>query len=371
MGGSWKIGRLAGIDIFVHWTFLLLIGGVFFSSLVGSQSAFSALGSVFFIVSLFGCVVLHELGHALMARRFGIGTKDITLLPIGGVARLERMPKNPVQELLVAIAGPAVNVVIAGVLFVVLLLSGGLFQFALVEATQTSFLAQLLMVNVSLVLFNMLPAFPMDGGRVLRAFLAMFLPYAQATRWAARVGQVMAGLFVLAGLFSGAWMLALVGLFIFFGARGEARQAELEASAEGVPVHAAMATRFYTLDVRAPLEEASYLSRSGQGDFPVLDGDKLVGMLYAGDLESALARGEARSVGEIARREVPVIKAYDSLSDALTAFASTNLSALPVVNQGRLVGVLTPGSVHWWLKVRDKERPQADFWPRRYMPRAG
>lgn len=379
MTGSWKIGRFAGIDVFIHWTFLLLIGFIFVSSLADGQSTASALGSVLFIGALFLCVVLHEFGHALTARQFGIRTHDITLLPIGGVARLERMPRNPWQEFLVAIAGPAVNVVIAGVIFAFLFASGGLGQFALLDFTQTSFLAQIMLVNITLVLFNMLPAFPMDGGRVLRALMAMALPYGQATRVASFIGQGMAVLFVIAGFLTSHWMLALVGVFIFFGARGEARQVELETSVEGVPVHAAMATRFFSLDARAPLTEASYLSRSGQEDFPVFEGDNFVGMLYRTDLRAALGRPELLAVGDVMRRDVPQLSPNSSLTEALTTFTAAEVGTLPVVSEAtaevtgksKLVGLLTTGSVRWWLAAQQRPRPQGDFWPRQNMRATG
>jgi Zn-dependent protease len=213
MSWSIKLGRIAGIRIYLHWTFLILLGWFFFSGL--TESVFTAVANVLMVAALFGCIVLHELGHALAARRYGIETRDITLLPIGGVARMERLPRDPRQELVVALAGPAVNVVIALVLGAVIrvLDVGGL-------------LSQLFVVNVALVLFNLLPAFPMDGGRVLRALLARRLEYVRATWIAARVGQVIALLFIAIGLFKNP-LLAIIGVVIFFGARNEAWIAEM------------------------------------------------------------------------------------------------------------------------------------------------
>ena len=217
---SLHLGNAFGIPIFLHWTFFLLLGFVALSQLFASGSLIAALGGVAFVSAIFGCIVLHELGHALMARRFGIRTRDVTLLPIGGIARLEKMPDNPRQELWVALAGPAVNVVIAGVLgfWLVLfgLLSGGVLSSAV-----GSFTARLMLVNLALVAFNMLPAFPMDGGRVLRALLAQRMGYVNATDLAAKVGRGMAVVFGIAGLF---WnpMLVLIALFVWFGAGQEA-----------------------------------------------------------------------------------------------------------------------------------------------------
>jgi len=227
MGHAWKIGRVADIDIFIHWSFLLLPALVVLQSLFGGGSVTSLFGSIVFLLAVFGCVVLHELGHALMARRFGVGTHGITLLPIGGVARLERIPKAPLQELAIAVAGPAVNVVIAASLVAGLLLGGGSVAATMGAAWGTSFIGGLIWVNVTLVLFNALPAFPMDGGRVLRAVLALFVPHIQATRVAAGVGQVFAVGLAIIGLLTN-WMLIFVALFVFFAARQEAAAAEAE-----------------------------------------------------------------------------------------------------------------------------------------------
>jgi Zn-dependent protease len=227
MGRAWKIGRIADIDIYIHWSFLLLPALVALESLSGGGGMGSFAGNIVFLLVVFGCVVLHELGHALMARRFGIGTHGITLLPIGGVARLERMPKDPLQELAIAVAGPAVNVVIAASLIAGLVLGRGSPAAALSAPWGASFLGGLIWVNLILVLFNALPAFPMDGGRVLRALLALAVPHVQATRVAAGVGQVLAvGLGVI-GLLTN-WMLVFVALFVFFAARQEAAATEAE-----------------------------------------------------------------------------------------------------------------------------------------------
>jgi len=222
---KWKLGNLAGIGVYLHWSFWLLPAWI----LLSGGGLAGAVGSVLFVFAIFGCVVLHELGHALMARHYGIGTRDITLYPIGGVASLERMPRRPSQELAIALAGPAVNVVIAGMLFTVLLVAGIGAQTPTFSLIGGSFLLNLLAVNVALVVFNMLPAFPMDGGRVLRAFLAMRVPYLRATEIAVRVGQGVAIVLGLIGLLTGGTLL-FVALFVFLAAQAELAMARRQES---------------------------------------------------------------------------------------------------------------------------------------------
>src|ERR1051326_6394055 len=195
MKWSWRIGRIAGIGLYMHVTFLIMLIWVTASYYMVRRNWAEAVVGLLFILALFGIVVLHELGHALTARRFGIRTRDITLLPIGGVARLERMPDDPKEELLVALAGPAVNIVLAALFFAALLVVKGSPWVGNLAAVGGSFVAKLMWVNVGLAVFNLLPAFPMDGGRVLRALLAIRMNHVRATQIAANVGQAMALIF--------------------------------------------------------------------------------------------------------------------------------------------------------------------------------
>src|SRR5215204_3763354 len=207
MKWQWKLGRFAGIDVFVHATFLILIGWVGYSRWLENQKWSEVINGIVFILALFLCVVLHEYGHALTARKYGIQTRDITLYPIGGVARLERMPDKPIEELWVALMGPAVNVIIAAGLFAYLFLTNGPVPLTALTVASGSFAERLMVVNIWLVLFNLIPAFPMDGGRVLRAILAMRMDYVRATQVAANIGQGMAFIFGFIGLFSNPFLL--------------------------------------------------------------------------------------------------------------------------------------------------------------------
>jgi Zn-dependent protease len=239
MKWSYRLGRIAGIDVNIHATFALLVAWVMLTHWMPGQKLNAAIGGLTFVTAIFVCVLLHELGHALAARRFGIGTRDITLLPIGGVARLERMPEKPIQELWVALAGPTVNVVIAAILYAWLLLTHQLVPLSQLGVATGPFVERLLIVNLILIVFNMIPAFPMDGGRCVRALLALRLEYAKATRIAAGIGQVIAVGFVVLGLFSNPFLL-LIGVFVWIGAAQEARYATLKAAFRGIPLQRAL-----------------------------------------------------------------------------------------------------------------------------------
>jgi Zn-dependent protease len=228
MRSSLKVASIFGIEVRIHLTFLLFLVWIWFSYYQVAGFA-GAVQGVLFILALFACVLLHEFGHAFAARGFGIETPDITLLPIGGVARLSRIPDKPWQELVVAIAGPLVNVVIAGVLIFVIHTSATLEQIEYLENPRVELLAKLASVNVMLVLFNLIPAFPMDGGRVLRALLAMAMPYARATQIAAWIGQGLAVVFGIFGIF-GNPLLIFIAFFIFVGAQQEVAMARWKES---------------------------------------------------------------------------------------------------------------------------------------------
>lgn len=246
MGGSWRIGRIAGIDVFVHPTFLLLLVWVVVTNYLAHNDAMEAFNGLVFIVALFGVVVLHELGHALTARRFGIGTRDITLLPIGGVARLERIPEDPWQELVVALAGPAVNAVIAGLIYLGLMLGDGLSGLTAAMHGGGGFIQQMFWVNVTLLVFNLLPAFPLDGGRVLRALLAMRFDYVRATQAAAVIGQGIAILFGFLGLRYNVFLI-FIAIFVWIAGAQEAGLVQLRSALGGVPVMRVMIKDFQSL----------------------------------------------------------------------------------------------------------------------------
>jgi Zn-dependent protease len=347
------LGRIAGVPIYVHWTFLILIAWVVVASTAEGRSAAATLEGVGFVLALFACVVLHELGHATAARRFGVTTSDITLLPIGGVARMQRIPEHPGQELVIALAGPAVNVAIALVLF----LAGIAFPTDVnhpEHLVRGRFLPKLLEVNVMLVAFNLLPAFPMDGGRVLRALLAMRLEYARATRIAASVGQLMAIGFGFFGLFHGYPLLLLIALFVWIGAESEAVQVEERVVLKGVAVRHAMLTEFQTLAPSDTLGHATDLLLAGtQQDFPVLADGRFVGLLTRADLMSGLAHaGRGAHVADFAKTEIGAVEADAPLAPAMARLREGEGPCLQVVDRGRTVGLLTLENIGEFLMVR-------------------
>lgn len=340
MNWSLKLGRIFGIDIKVHLTFLFIL-------IWGALNYGGTAGPLYGIVvtlALFILVFLHELGHSLAALRFGIPVKDITLLPIGGLARLERMPEKPLQELMVALAGPLVNVVLAvtlAPLVAVLAITQGE-KISLAMLTQPGLLGLLFFLftaNISLAVFNMLPAFPLDGGRVLRAGLGFFTDYQRATQIASTVGRIMAVGLGLIGLFSGQVMLTLIALFIFFVGGQEAQAVEARGVLRGVRVAQALAKNTVALSPHATVGQvASLMLTSRQPDFAVLDPQtgQLLGVATGRSVAEAMEQGHWRKrVSDIMQQagHVPVINLNATLDEAQDKLAA-NSNRVAAVYEG-------------------------------------
>ena len=360
MRWSIRLGRYAGIDVYLHVTFVLFLLFMAAAHGVAEGTVGAAVRGGGFFAAVFACVLLHEFGHALAARRFGIRTRDITLLPIGGVARLERMPERPIQELWVALAGPAVNVAIAAVLLLWLAVSSQALSLAGVEIARGSFAMRLLVVNVMLVLFNMVPAFPMDGGRVLRALLAMRMDYAKATRIAATLGQGIALVFAalgLLGLFGGNGnpLLLFIALFVWIGASQESGAVQFRSALGGARVDEAMLPDFVTLRPDESLGRAVDLILAGsQEDFPVLDQSGVVGILTRQRLLAGLSSGGKEvAVGSVMEREFRVVRAGDALEGVMASESGHPPRIVPVVSGSALVGLLTWDNVTDFILIRN------------------
>jgi Zn-dependent protease len=363
MGSSFKIGRAFGIDVKVHWTFLLLLAFFAYAGYRGSGSILYALVTALVIVALFVCVVLHEFGHALVAQRLGIETKDITLLPIGGIARLQSLPERPMDEVKVAIAGPLVNVVLAPIFFGVAILLGAspLDPANILQGGYSvgQVFAYLGLINVALVAFNLIPAFPMDGGRVLRGLLASRLGPVRATDISSAVGQIFAALFFLVGLLGGNFLLALVAVFIFFGANGEAQMVRQRELTRGMIVSDVMGTR-PRLETVTPYHTFGQVLESVihgfQEDFPVVDEEgKLVGMITRTEIMAAAHSPQKYStVRDLMKGEVPTISPEaDLFAEGTRLLQESGLRALPVVSRGELVGMLTIEDIGQAALLRD------------------
>lgn len=354
MKWSFKAARCAGIDVYVHATFFILLAWAGISIWQRQANAGAVIGGIGFIVVLFVCVVLHEFGHALTARHFGIRTRNITLLPIGGVAALERMPEDPKQELLVALAGPAVNMVIALALWGWLALTGGLAGAADVATTDGPLLARLMAINVVLAVFNLLPALPMDGGRVLRALLAMRLERGKATRIAASVGQILAVGMAVFGFFYSP-LLMFIALFVWVGALAEAGSANLKSLLDGVSVADAMLTDIQHLAPEDSLSRVIDLTLAGtQQDFPVMNHGAVSGVLTQASLLAGLREaGSDARVGDWMQRDVKILDAHEPLAKALERLRESPGGLAPVYDAGRLVGFIDMNNITELIRFQE------------------
>lgn len=355
------LGRVAGIRVQVHWTFILLILWVTFSGIWSGTSTAGILWSNLFIIVLFGCVVLHELGHSLTAKRFAIQTKEITLLPIGGVASLEDIPEEPREELLITLAGPAVNIVIAFLLYLVIpfdflqQLDENQIQQFFSEISARNFLFLLFYANVLLAAFNFIPAFPMDGGRILRALLSMRLDRVKATQIAANLGQLVAIIFFFFGLLYNPF-LALIGVFVFFGAFGENVMVQQLTLLKGYKAKDAMMTDITVLDPDDSLESVVELIISGtERDFIVAnsDGHKPVGVVYNQNIIKAMKTKEGPlTVKDVMSSNFDIIAETDELTEIYRKLQSGASSFFPVTDGSRLTGAIDRTNINEFMIFR-------------------
>jgi Zn-dependent protease len=370
MRWSLTIGRFGGTAVKIHVTFLLLLAWIGFSAWQQGGPA-AARDSLVFIILIFVCVVLHEFGHILVARRYGIQAPEVTLLPIGGVARMQALPEKPSQEFAIAIAGPAVNFVIA----LVLLLLVGQFNAAdlqRLDDPQVSLVARLADANLFLAIFNLIPAFPMDGGRVLRALLAMELGRARATRIAASVGQAFAFGLGFLGLF-GNPLLIFIAIFVYVAAAGEAQMTAIHESARGLSVGQAMETRFAALPADARLADAvDTLLATAQHEFPVVDAfNKPIGLVTREDIFAALKdQDRDAAVAGFMRAPIETLRAEAPLEATVDQFLQQESPAVCVVDRdGVLVGVLGRQNLAEMMMIKSM-RPDWRFERARAAPSA-
>ena len=379
MGNSLKIARIWGVDIQVHWSFILILFyGAFLFGRNASSLAAGAFYGVVVILLLFVCVVLHEFGHAIVAKYFGVNVPHITLLPIGGVAQLERMPRKPMQEFLIAIAGPAVNFALAAVLLPAALLvvsmsigTGSMWALvsALMRTAQSMSVGGLLLTlagtNLLLGIFNLLPAFPMDGGRILRALLALRLRYVPATRIAVLIGRGMAILFAIWGISGGGIFLLLVAFFVYVGGRGELEAVQSRYVLKDFSARQAVNKDAHVLYTSEPISRAvDYIMTTYQGDFPVHDlGNKLVGVLTRPRLVATL-RGQGQD-GRIVdvmipRARVPVTGGDTTLADVWEQMLEAGSRVIIVQDQDQFLGLITLDDISELIQVMGAAKERED-----------
>lgn len=355
--GGLPLFSFKGIKVLVHWSFLALPAFIAFNGYsegLGTREVLMQLGLVLIV---FACVVLHEFGHALTALRFGVRTRDITLLPIGGVASLERMPEDPKQEFWITAAGPLVNLVIAGLAFGLMALLGLswlLTDLDLGVASWTAVLGFVLSANLMLFLFNLIPAFPMDGGRILRSLLSMRMPRERATRIAAGLGRILAVGFVVYGVYASLPFTALIGVFIFMAAGAEARQVVQQTALSGATVGEVMRTRFWTIPAPTPVHEAvNGLLAGGDHVAVVVDVMGYVGVVDRKELWTAVGEGKKDHTLRQFKLRVPPIVSPDA--DAETTYKLMILGGhplLPVMDQGTLVGIFEADNLNEFIRIR-------------------
>ena len=373
MGWSLTLGTVRGIRIKLHLTFLLLIPWAAYNwGFADGEGWVGAIFGVAITATLFLCVVLHELAHSLVAMQYGVHVREIELSPIGGVSKMDSMPEKPYQEFVMALSGPLVNLAIAaplGVLVLGLLAAGsirslGHLAYLLGKPSWQGFILNLFISNVLLALFNLLPAFPMDGGRVLRSVLALSMGQPRATRWAVRVGQTLAILLALFGLFPPGGMrpnpiLAIIGLFVFVGAQQEGRSSEVLGILSDLHVSQAVITTCQALAPEDTLESVlEHTMRGHPACFGVVEGGKLVGLLGQEDVTAALeAHGHSVRVRDVMQREFPSVSSSDSLAKAWQLMATSARRALPVIQDGQWLGMVTAqqiGQIYAFVAARQR-----------------
>ena len=355
---SISLGKPFGIPTSIHWTFWLLILWIIYSNASQGQSGAETLWYVAFVFAIFTCVVLHELGHALAARRYGVQTRSITILPIGGVASLEKIPEKPKQELVVAICGPLVNVIIAAGLWAFLSMTGNLNLGVenveeMTHINGENFLMALLMVNIMLVVFNMIPAFPMDGGRVLRAILAMSTSRVKATEWAVNIGKIFALLFVFWG-FSANPFLIFIALFIFLSAQAELEHVRSEDYLGDYRLKDVLMKDFTLLEASAPLSQAIKVLLNGQEQrFLVSKGQDIIGYLTKNDIISGLTSfNDQVPLEKIVTPGVTWLKADEPIKNVRAKMIQENVFIMPVGSPEKLLGIVDLDNINEFLLIQ-------------------
>lgn len=350
-----SLGRAFGIPIAIHWTFILIILYIVIIHVIRGSKSIDIFYAVIFVLCIFACVVLHELGHALAARRYGISTRSITLLPIGGVASLEKIPEEPKQELVVSAAGPLVNLLIAIIIYIYLSITGNI-TYSIDELTvinASNFIYYLMAVNLMLIVFNMIPAFPMDGGRIFRAFLSFYMPREKATHIAMMTGSFFAIIFVFLGLISNPFLI-LIAVFVFLGARAEYDMVRSSTLLADFKVKDIVFRKFKSLQPDNSMQEAVDALLSGQDHrFLVMQDGKLQGVITKRDILKAIAeKGMQAKVKDAMSKNVKTLSSENSLKEVYELIKTSQYSFFPVIDDNKLAGVLEKDNLLEFISIR-------------------
>lgn len=359
MKWSLFVGKIGGTKLYIHWTFVILLVWIFISNFRAGKDVQQGLWGVGFILILFACVLLHELGHAMAAKIYKIKTPKITLLPIGGVAQIEKMPEKPGQEFVVAIMGPLVNVVIGALVFLYLQISENFPTLNEIKEMQLidsghELLFNLFIANIILFIFNLVPAFPMDGGRILRSLLLFSTNRKTATNIAARIGQIIAVVFVILGLMYNPW-LVFIALFIFLGAGTEAAYESARASLEHHKVSEVLMHTYTRLSPQQTIEEVvEVLLDTQEKDFVVMEGENVVGTLSDRQMMIGLAKlGKQTTVAQVMNKDVIEFDLETALVDVYKQIMTVPSSVFPISQNGRFIGIVNRDNINEFIQIQD------------------
>lgn len=356
MRGSIHLGKIAGITISIHWTFAILIAFIVYNNYKAGHNTEQMLWSVLFVLSIFFTVFLHEMGHSLAARKFGVKTKSITMLPIGGVASLERIPEKPSEELIVAIAGPAVNIGLALITYLFIdfpdteklpgILIGGV--------NASNFFIQFFIVNIWLSIFNLIPAFPMDGGRILRALLSYKLPRHTATNIAARIGQFIAIIFIFIGFYSNPFLI-FIGIFIILGAYSESEMVKTNFMLKGVKAKDVAMKNFISIDENETLEKAvQHLLNSQSNAFVITSGNAPVATLSRDEIIQGLSQGKKYDpLKELITGQLHKVDMDEPVEKIYGYMQVNRLQLIGVFHNNHFIGVIDSENILEYLMVKN------------------
>lgn len=361
MSGSYKLLTIRGISLHIHWTFLLLVGWVLIVNATAGNNVEQLTWSLLFLAAVFACITLHELGHATMAARFGINAKEIVLLPIGGIASIEKFPDNPRQELAISMAGPLVNIVIAALIWLLIpnvpLIAN---QPHMTIMHGHDFLYNLRIVNISLALFNLIPAFPMDGGRILRALLGFKINYIQATKIAAIVGRIIAMLFIAAGILLINPFLPAIGIFIILSAGAEEYYLRLKSLVKGIKLNEVLMYDYNSLQAGITVQEAGNVLNSNHSKYFILmDGVNPIGTINRMEIIKALADMKySEPIKNLVKEDIEYMNGNKEIDTVLEKLSRNDEQIFPVMDNSHFIGVVNLNHIIEYLllnKVNTKD----------------